>query len=146
MLRRVSSAISVRTATRRWSGSSVPATEETWFSCASPNHPPASIASLRTRCRPGAAWVTISWAWAKRPGSSAIAETAASTCSDVNRRSATGSAAGRVGAQQQRARQQADQATGERRDRARLVGDERHERDRHRDDQRAEEVAVVLLA
>ena len=86
-------------------------------SWASPNQPPAASASLRTRCRPGAAWVTISWAWAKRSESPSAA-TAASTCSAVN---AGRASARRAYGRRSRARassapdQHADQRPGERR-------------------------------
>src|SRR4029453_16226281 len=78
--RRVSSATSVRIIRSRSSGSS---SDAAWLSCASwapLNQPPSARASLRTCWSPGAAWVTISWAWAKRSGS-ARAATAASTSS-----------------------------------------------------------------
>ena len=40
----------------------------TCASWASPNQPPSSSASLRTRCRLGAAWVTTSWACVEASG------------------------------------------------------------------------------
>ncbi len=68
--RRVSSATSARSARRaladRRRSTATPAICASW---ASPNQPPSASASSRTRCRPGAAWVTISWAWTKRSGS-----------------------------------------------------------------------------
>src|SRR4051812_792742 len=89
MPRRVSSAPSVRTAGARASGSSTPATCAPCPAWASPNQPPACSASSRMRWRPGAACVTISWAWANRSGSVESAATAASTSSAVKRRSGT---------------------------------------------------------
>ena len=37
-----------------------------WLRGPAPNQPPSDSASASTRWRPGAAWVTISWAWPKR--------------------------------------------------------------------------------
>ena len=79
---RVSSATSVRTAVSRSAASSSPATRALSAAWAPSKKPPSSSAVARIDCRPGAAWVTISCACAKRCASVSRC-TAASTCAAV---------------------------------------------------------------
>src|SRR5215207_10185975 len=82
MLTRVSSAISVRTAEIRSSGSATPAARSTSAWCAEPNQSAASSAWLRIPCSCGAVLATSRWASSSFSGSLS-ASTAASSCASV---------------------------------------------------------------
>src|SRR4051794_34290505 len=87
MLTRVSSASSVRTASRRSSMSALPADSSTCCWWAAPNQSASSSAWLRMRWSAGACSATIRWASSNRSGS-ASACTAASTSASVYARRA----------------------------------------------------------
>src|SRR5215207_2871773 len=82
MLTRVSSAISVRTAEIRSSGSATPAARSTSAWCAEPNQSADSSAWLRIPCSCGAVAATSRWASSSAAGSLS-ASTAASSCASV---------------------------------------------------------------
>src|SRR3954453_3864564 len=82
MLTPVSSAISVRTARMRSSGSAMPAARRTSAWCARPNQSADSSAWLRMPWSWGAAPATTRWACSSRPGSLS-ASMAASICASV---------------------------------------------------------------
>src|SRR3954451_21394775 len=90
MLTRVSSASSVRTASRRSSMSALPADSSTCCWWAAPNQSASSSAWLRMRWSAGACSATIRWASSNRSGSASACTAAATSASVYERRAATG--------------------------------------------------------
>src|SRR4051794_34788444 len=90
MLTRVSSASSVRTASRRSSMSALPADSSTCCWWAAPNQSASSSAWLRMRWSAGACSATIRWASSNRSGSASACTAASTSASVYARRAPTG--------------------------------------------------------
>src|SRR4051794_4631938 len=90
MLTRVSSASSVRTASRRSSMSALPADSSTCCWWAAPNQSASSSAWLRMRWSAGAYSATIRWASSNRSGSASACTAASTSASVYARRAPTG--------------------------------------------------------